>query len=72
VPEFCTAGSAWPGLGLTVIHGSGGGVFLGGGAGSAVVVTVSVVGLAVGSVVVHRLFVAALHSPRRISWPLCG
>jgi hypothetical protein len=54
VPECCTAGRAWPGLGLTVIHGSGGGVFLGVGAGSAVVVTVSAVGLAGSPQVVGR------------------
>jgi hypothetical protein len=29
VPECCTAGRAWPGLGLTVIQGSGGGGFSG-------------------------------------------
>jgi hypothetical protein len=70
VPEFLTAGNAWPGLGLLVVHWSGGGVSPMGGAGPAGVVLARAIGVPVGSVVVHRLFVAALRSPRRISWPL--
>jgi hypothetical protein len=69
VPKFLMAGMTLPGLGLLVIHGLGGGVSPGGEAGLGILVMASAAGLAVGSVVVHRLLVAALRSPWRISWP---